>query len=147
VENRLGPVPIIDKNAVEPLIEQYELELYRRKLRPHSQYVLITTVADFHKATRKVLHVPGGLSQATRRRIAKCAGVGRTDDETMARVLGIPATYESEYPGHSVVCPGCHDNPVTHEHRYEIFSPGPLLPRPPSDPLREWGRSPTPAGW
>jgi Domain of unknown function (DUF4157) len=134
VRERLGPIPIIDPNQVDPLIKRYELELYRTKFQATSKYVVTTTVVDFRKTERKELRVPGGLSQATRRRIAACAGVSRTDDETMAAVLVIPATRESEYPGHSVVCPGCHDNPVTHEHRFQVFSPGPVDPRLPSAP-------------
>jgi Domain of unknown function (DUF4157) len=135
VEERLGPIPIIDPKEVEPLIEGYELELYRKKFQATSQYVVTPIIVDFHKTERKELRVPGELSQATRKRIAKCAGVSRTDDEKMAEVLGIPVTHgKEEYPGHSVVCPGCHDNPVTHEHRYQVFSPGPVTPRLPSAP-------------
>lgn len=144
VQERLGPIPIMDENETKPLIERYELELYRKKYQAISKYAVITTIVDFRKSTEKELRVAGGLSQVTRRRIAECAGVSRTDDETMARVLGIPPTYESEYPGHSVVCPGCHDNPVTHEHRFQVFSPGPIDPLNPADRdayLREWLRS------
>jgi hypothetical protein len=135
VTQRLGPIPMIDANQVEPLIKKYELELYRKKFQATSQYVVTPTIVDFHKTERKELRVPGGLSQATRRRIAWCADVHRTDDETMAMALAIPTTHEKEqYPGHSVVCPGCHDNPVTHEHRFQVFSPGPVDPRLPSAP-------------
>lgn len=149
VQERLGPIPIIDPEQTEILIKKYELELYRKKYQATSQYAVVTTVVDFHKSTRKELRVAGGLSQKTRKRIAECADVSGTDDETMATVLRIPPTHESEYPGHSVVCPGCHDNPVTHEHRFQVFSPGPLDPRPPSAPLSaadrdaimEWYRS------
>ena len=39
-----------------------------------------------------------------------------------------------EYPGHSVVCPGCHDNPATHADRFRVLSPGQQDLRPPSAP-------------
>jgi hypothetical protein len=59
-----------------------------------------------------------------------------------------------EYPGHSVVCPGCHDNPATHANRFRVLSPGQVDLRPPSAPasrelsaadravIMQWLRSP-----
>ncbi len=97
VEERLGPIPVVDEKWVEPFTKHYELELYRMKYKAEGSYV--QTVIDSVMGTgghsppsEPELRVPGGLSQATRRRIAWCAGLSAsdTDDEMMAMVLHIP---------------------------------------------------------
>jgi hypothetical protein len=107
VRERLGPVPFVDDTPPEPLIKKYELELYRMKYKKTAAYVRTIHYYAFSEdePSKPMLRVAGGLSQATRRRIAYCADVTGTDDETMAKVLGIETTTESKlttfvaYPG------------------------------------------------
>jgi hypothetical protein len=99
VTKRLGPVAVIDPAQVETLTRRYELELYRMKFGgPDGAGKNVSTVYtggwSDSEPTRPELRVAGGLSKATRRRIAWCAGVTGIDDETMVKVLGIPTIIE-----------------------------------------------------
>jgi hypothetical protein len=99
VAKRLGPIPVIDPAQVEVLTKLYELELYRMKFGgPDGAGKNVSTIYtggwSDSAPTRPELRVAGGLSKATRRRIAWCAGVTSIDDETMVRVLGIPTVIE-----------------------------------------------------
>jgi len=83
------------------------------------------------------------------------AGVlgGRAMAESLYDEAHRPQT-PGQYPGHSVVCPGCHDNPATHADRFRVLSPGQPDLRPPSAPtsrqlsaadravIMQWLRSP-----
>jgi hypothetical protein len=99
VQKRLGPVPVIDPAQVEVLTKRYELELYRAKFGGKSgagknvQTVYQSPWGDSEPTTPE-LRVAGGLSKATRRRIAWCAGVSAIDDQTMVKVLEIPTVTE-----------------------------------------------------
>jgi hypothetical protein len=99
VRRRLGPIPVISKEQVEVLIMRYELELYRAKFGgKHGAGKDVRTIYESPWGDTEVpgteLKVAGGLSQATRRRIASCAGVNATDDRTMVKVLGIQTVVE-----------------------------------------------------
>jgi hypothetical protein len=99
VQKRLGAVAVIDEKQVEELTKRYELELYRMKFGgPKGAGKYVRTVytggwAD-SEPTSPELRVAGGLSEATRRRIAWCAGVAAIDDATMVKVLRIPTIIE-----------------------------------------------------
>jgi uncharacterized protein DUF4157 len=97
VKESLGPILIIDEGTVKALERRYELELYRAKYQAAGRYVRTVFYGGFmpdSDPTDPELRVSGGLSEATRRRIADCAGVTATDDETMVRILGIVTTTE-----------------------------------------------------
>jgi hypothetical protein len=95
VERSLGPIPIIDTAQVALLTKKYELELYRAKYKT-ARYVATIIMSPWGDSapSRPELRVSGDLSKPTRARIAYCAGVGGTDDATMAGVLGIAVTTE-----------------------------------------------------
>jgi hypothetical protein len=99
VEQRLGPLVVVDPKLVPSLISHYELALYRAKFGgKHGAGKNVRTVYESpwgdSDPTSPELRVAGGLSQATRRQIAKCAGVSATDDQTMAKVLGVQTVVE-----------------------------------------------------
>jgi hypothetical protein len=99
VVKRLGPIPVIDPAQVEVLTKRYELELYRMKFggKDGAGKVVRTVYTggwSDSAPTAGELRVAGGLSKATRRRIAWCAGESGIDDATMIRVLGIPTIIE-----------------------------------------------------
>lgn len=97
VKAHLGPILIIDESIVKALTMRYELELYRAKYQAAGSYVRTVYYGgglSDSDPTEPELRVSGGLSKATRRRIAECAGVSATDDATMVKVLGISTTTE-----------------------------------------------------
>jgi hypothetical protein len=97
VKARLGPILIIDESTLKALEKRYELELYRAKYRAAGSYVRTVYYGGGLRDSdpgEPELRVSGGLSKATRRRIAECAGVTATDDETMVKVLDISTTTE-----------------------------------------------------
>jgi hypothetical protein len=99
VRRRLGPIPVVTKAQVDVLTMRYELELYRAKFGgEHGAGKDVRTIYtgpwDDFEVPGSELRVAGGLSQATRRRIATCAGVTATDDRTMVKVLGIRTVVE-----------------------------------------------------
>jgi hypothetical protein len=99
VQKRLGPLIVVDAKQVDALTKRYELELYRKKFGGPDgagKYVrtIYTGLWDDSDPTSPELRVTGELSQATRRRIAWCAGVTATDDATMVKVLGISTVTE-----------------------------------------------------
>ena len=99
VQRRLGPVPVIDEKQVEELTKRYELELYRMKFggaegAAKNVSTIYTGGWSDSAPTTPELRVAGGLSKATRRRIAWCAGVSGIDDATMVKVLKVPTITE-----------------------------------------------------
>jgi hypothetical protein len=85
VTRRLGPKPVIDERQVEVLITRYELELYRAKFGARDGAAKHVSTIDTggwsdSSPTTPELRVEGGLSQATRRRIAWCADVATIID-------------------------------------------------------------------
>jgi hypothetical protein len=99
VRRRLGPIAVIDEKQVAALEMRYELELYRAKFGGKGGAGKdVRTIYESPWGDTEVpgseLKVVGGLSQATRNRIATCAGVGSTDDRTMVKVLGIRTVVE-----------------------------------------------------
>ncbi len=99
VQKRLGPKIVIEPEQVDALTKGYELELYRARFGgPDGAGKNVSTIytgtwSDSSPTTPE-LRVAGGLSKATRRRIAWCAGVQGIDDETMVKVLRIPTIVE-----------------------------------------------------
>jgi hypothetical protein len=99
VTKRLGPKAVIDEKQVEVLTKRYELELYRAKYggadgAAKNVSTIYTGGWSDSAPTVPELRVAGGLSKATRRRIAWCAGVSAIDDRTMVEVLGVPTITE-----------------------------------------------------
>jgi hypothetical protein len=99
VTRRLGPKAVIDERQVEVLIKRYELELYRAKFggrdgAARNVSTIYTGGWSDSGPTTPELRVEGGLSRATRRRIAWCAGVTAIDDQTMVKLLAIPTITE-----------------------------------------------------
>lgn len=87
VTARLGPILFVDTIPQDPIEKHYELELYRDKYKPNGRCVIYQGESY---SLNPILEVPGDLAEGTRKRIADCAGVTKTDDGTMAKVLGIP---------------------------------------------------------
>jgi hypothetical protein len=97
VQMRLGPILIIDPKQVEILTKKYELKLYQMHYSATGRYehTFWIGMGDRIPAGAE-LRVSDGLALKTRQRIAWCADVSGTDDETMVTVLGIPSTYKYE---------------------------------------------------